>query len=116
MNQEDLKSWKIAGKIAGEAIQFSETIVKENATLLDINNKIEEFIIKKGAKPAFPINLSLNNLAAHYTAIPADLTVLKAGDLLKVDIGVVYEGCVGDTAKSFEIKKNANKDLIKSAE
>ena len=116
MNQEDLKSWKIAGKIAGEAIQFSETIVKENATLLDINNKIEEFIIKKGAKHAFPINLSLNNLAAHYTAIPADLTVLKAGDLLKVDIGVVYEGCVGDTAKSFEIKTKDNKDLIKSSE
>jgi methionyl aminopeptidase len=116
MNQEELKSWKIAGRIAAEAIQLSETLVKENTLLIDINNKIEEFIIKKGAKPAFPVNLSLNNIAAHYTAIPNDLTTLKAGDLLKVDIGVVYEGCVGDTAKSIEIKTKDNKDLIKSSE
>lgn len=116
MNQEELKSWKIAGKIAAEALEFSETIVKENATLLEINNKIEEFIIKKGAKPAFPINLSLNNLAAHYTAIPNDPTILKAGDILKVDIGVVYDSCVGDTAKSIEIKTKDNKDLIKASE
>lgn len=116
MEQDELKSWLLAGKIAAESLKFSETLVKENISLLEINNKMEEFIIKKGANLAFPINLSLNNIAAHYTAIPNDLTILKQGDLLKVDIGVVYDGCVGDTAKSFEIKTKDNKDLIKASE
>lgn len=115
MDAEELKSWKIAGKIAAESLEFAEALIKENSTLLEINNKIEEFIIKKGAKPAFPINLSLNNIAAHYTAIPNDLTILKAGDILKVDIGVVYDGCVGDTAKSFEITTKNNGGLIKAS-
>jgi methionyl aminopeptidase len=51
-----------------------------------------------GAEPAFPVNASLNEIAAHYTAEPGDQTVVKEGDVLKIDIGVHVDGYIADTA------------------
>lgn len=116
MDKKEINDWMTAGKIAAESLNFASTLVKEYALLIDINNKIEEFIIKKGAKLAFPVNLSLNNIAAHYIAFPEDKTQLKSADILKVDIGVEYNGCIGDTARSFEINTATNKKLIQASE
>lgn len=58
------------------------------------------------------MNLSLNHIAAHYTPSYNDETAFKEEDILKIDVGVHVNGCVGDTACSV----GNNKELIKASE
>ncbi|MBI2148791.1 type II methionyl aminopeptidase [Candidatus Woesearchaeota archaeon] len=113
--EEKLELWKKAGKIAGEAREFGKELLKENSNFLEMSKKIEEFIQKKEGKPGFPVQISVNDLAAHYTAFPEDTSTLKKGDLVKLDLGVHIEGFIGDTALTHEVGTNKNQDLIKAS-
>ena len=105
-----------AGKIAAEARDYALTLVKENASLLDAAEKIEEFIIKKNCIPAFPVSLARNEIAAHYTPTPEEKTIFEKGDLVKIDLGTCINGYISDTAITVEIKTNENKELIKASD
>jgi len=111
-----MDNWQKAGKIASETRDYGISLFKEGETYIDIVKKIEEFIEKKGAKTAFPINISKNNLAAHYTPTPNDETKVEAGDLIKLDVGIHVDGAVGDTARTIEIKTNEYTELKKASE
>ncbi len=112
---DNLGDWKKAGRLAGEAREYGATLVKEGASLLDIALKIESHIEKKGGIPGFPVQISLNNIAAHYTPFPDDTAVFKAGDLVKLDLGVHINGCVGDTAVTIEVSTKKYGDLMKAS-
>lgn len=104
-----------AGKIASQAVAFAKSLIKKDMKLLDIANKIEHKILDLKGKPAFPVNLSINEIAAHYTPSWNDETI--ASGLLKVDIGVHINGCTADTAFSLDLENNEeNKKLIEAAE
>lgn len=104
-----------AGKIASQSKEFARTIIKKDTSLLEIAEKIEGKIEELGGKPAFPVNLSINEIAAHYTPTHDDET--KAHGLLKVDIGVHIDGWIADTAFSLDLEDNEeNKKLIKASE
>src|SRR3989344_5756459 len=113
---DELNTWKKAAKIAGEALEFGAGLIKENVLLIDVTKKIEDFILSKNAKAGFPVQISINSIAAHYTSYPGDETRFKVGDLVKLDLGAHIDGYIGDTAKTIEIKTNNNKDLIKASE
>lgn len=103
-----------AGKIAQEVRAYSKTIVKPGTPLLEIAEKIEAKIIELGGKPAFPVNLSINEIAAHSTPTYNDTQTAKG--LLKVDFGVHIEGWVADTAETFNLDNNAlHQKLIDTA-
>jgi len=57
---------------------------------------VEEDGLQSGV--GFPTGVSLNNCAAHYTPNAGDTTVLKQGDVLKVDFGVHVKGRILDSA------------------
>jgi methionyl aminopeptidase len=83
--------------------------------LLEMADKIEGEIINLGGKPGFPVNLSINEIAAHYTPTYDDKTLAEG--LLKIDLGVHINGCIADTAISFDLENSEeNKKLIKSSE
>ncbi|MDI6737615.1 MAG: type II methionyl aminopeptidase [Nanoarchaeota archaeon] len=107
-----MENWIKAGKIAAECLNYGCEMAKPGARLLDIAEKIEAKIKESGAKPAFPVNLSLNELAAHYTPSSNDETILKAEDLLKIDVGVHVEGYIGDCARTV----GDDIELIKASE
>ncbi len=111
----DLETWKKAAKIAGEAREYGKTLIKVDANFLEVSRKIESFIESKGAKPGFPVQLSVNGLAAHYTALPDDQSTFKEGDLVKLDLGAHIDGYIGDTALTIEVKSNNNSELIKAS-
>ena len=103
-----------AGNIAKQVREFAKSIIKPNIKLLDIAEKIESKIIELGGKPAFPVNLSINEIAAHYTPSYNDET--KANGLLKVDIGVQIDGEIADTAFSIDLENSKeNKKLIEAS-
>ena len=107
-----------AGKIASQIRYYTKTIVKKDVPLLEIAEKIESEIVKLGGKPAFPVNLSINDIAAHYTPSHNDETL--AYGLLKVDFGVHIDGFIADTSLSFDLdtgeSSHENKELIKASE
>lgn len=87
-----------AGKIASEVRENVRKKYHVGSTLLEICESIEKEIEQKGGKCAFPVNTSLNEIAAHYTAEPNDSRVVKETDLLKIDLGVQINGYIADTA------------------
>ncbi|MFH1585624.1 MAG: type II methionyl aminopeptidase [archaeon] len=104
-----------AGKIAKQVRDYARSIVKKDVPLLEIANKIEDKIKELGGKPAFPTNLSINDIAAHYTPAYNDET--KAHGLIKVDLGVHVDGWMSDTAFSLDLDNSEeNKKLIEASE
>ncbi len=87
-----------AGKIASEVRENARKKYHVGSTLFEICESIEKEIEQKGGKCAFPVNASLNEIAAHYTAEPNDSIVVKETDLLKIDLGVQINGYIADTA------------------
>lgn len=87
-----------AGKIASEVRENARKKYHVGATLFEICESIEKEIEQKGGKCAFPVNASLNEIAAHYTAEPNDDKVVGDSDLLKIDLGVQINGYIADTA------------------
>jgi methionyl aminopeptidase len=81
----------------------------------DICEKAEELIRKKGAKPAFPCNVSINEIAAHYTSPPGDTTIIPEDSVVKVDIGAHVDGYLTDTAVTVCFNPDSN-DLVATAE
>ncbi len=95
---DNFENYIKAGKIASEVREYARTKDHTGKTLSEICNDVENAIIKKGGEPAFPVNVSLNDIAAHYTAEPNDPTVVKNTDVLKIDVGVHIDGYIADTA------------------
>ena len=104
-----------AGKIAKQVREWIKTQLKKDMPLLEIAEKIENKITELGGKPAFPTNLSINNVAAHYTPSHDDKTL--AHGLLKIDLGVHIDGWIADTAFSADLEDSEeNKKLIQASE
>jgi len=90
-----------AGKIASEVRELARAKDWTNKTLYEICETVESEIKSRGGKCAFPVNASLNEFAAHYTAEPNDPKILSDTDLIKIDLGVQINGFIADTAVSI---------------
>lgn len=113
MNSGILEKYIKAGKIAAEVREESAKIAKVSMPLLELAEKVESLVKEKGAEPAFPVNLSLNSFAAHYTPQHNDETKIKDGDVLKIDVGAHVDGYIADTAVTVDF--GANKELLDAA-
>ncbi|MBI2507874.1 type II methionyl aminopeptidase [Candidatus Woesearchaeota archaeon] len=111
-----LQDYKKAGKIAAEALQFGKKLVKEDALLREVTRKTEDFIYKQGGRLAFPAQISLNNKAAHCYSGSDSEEKFKAGDLVKLDVGVHVNGYIGDNALSINVAEDNDLELIKASE
>ncbi|MEM3386573.1 MAG: type II methionyl aminopeptidase [Nitrososphaerales archaeon] len=87
-----------AGKIASEVKEKIKGSISVGSRLVDIAEMVEQSIIGRGAHPAFPCNICLNSVAAHYTPRPEDDLKIREGDVVKIDFGVHIDGYVVDTA------------------
>ena len=114
--QKKYEHYKKAGEIQYEAKEIALPLTKVGAKVVDICDIIEKFILEKGGGLAFPVNVSINNIAAHYTAQgPSDPTVIQEGDIVKVDIGVQIEGYVADGAFTVAFNEGYGK-LVEASE
>ena len=103
-----------AEKISLSTKKYAESLIKKDMLLIDIAEKIEAKIIELGGKPAFPVNLSIDNIAAHFTPSFDDKNV--AHGLLKIDFGVHVDGWIIDRAFSLDLENNEeNKKLIEAS-
>lgn len=115
LNQNKIKSYRKAGEIAKKVKEYAKEIIKKDMLLLEIADKIESKIIELGGGIAFPVNLSINEIAAHYTPSWDDKSLSKG--LIKIDLGVHINGCIADTAISLDLENlEENKKLIIASE
>lgn len=115
MDDHELACLRKAGSVSREARELGASMVKEGARLVDLANEVEAFIISKGAKPAFPVNIGINDVAAHFSPSTDDRAVFSKGDLVKVDVGAHVNGFVGDTAVTVEVGTKNWQPLIESS-
>ena len=79
--REDVRSREWAGRTALEVCEYAESEIR-----------------RLGARCAFPVNVSINEVAAHYTAEPGDELAIGGSDTVKIDLGAQINGHIADTA------------------
>jgi methionyl aminopeptidase len=103
MDSTELQKWRQAGKLGSETLAYAKSIVKLDMPLLELAEKIEEFVESKKAKFAFPVNLSKDEIAAHFS--PQYGSEEKAEGLLKIDLGVSLDGYISDLSCTVDLTK-----------
>jgi methionyl aminopeptidase len=97
-----IRDWKKAGEISKDARNLAYKLTENGTSILDICEKVENFILKSGAKIAFPLNCSLDEFAAHDSADIDDDRIID-GNVVKLDIGASVNGAIGDTAVTKDL-------------
>lgn len=130
-NEEDRRAVRESGRIAAIALGFAVDLIersgrekRKDLTTLEVSRQVAKVISYYGAGSAphedycFPeaICISINNCIAH--GLPDDLTVLRQGDLVNIDVSVVKEGVYADNAATVifgKPKEEVHVALIKAA-
>jgi methionyl aminopeptidase len=107
MKDEIFDKYHQAGLIAAKILRDGAKEIRIGAPYLDIVESIESRVINEGAALAFPLNLSLNEDAAHDTASSGDTRILAKGDVVKLDLGVQVDGYIADTATTVDLGSNS---------
>jgi methionyl aminopeptidase len=107
MNDDIFEKYRDAGVLAAKILRSSAQEVRIGASYLDLVESIEEQVKEEGAALAFPLNLSLNEDAAHDTASPGDIRVFAKGDVAKLDLGIQIDGYIADTATTIDLGNNS---------
>ncbi len=103
MEDDKLTSYRKAGEIARTVRDCSRPMVTPGVKILDLAEKIESMIKKEGGELAFPTNICINDVTAHYTPKYNDETVLGEKDVVSVDLGVHINGFIADTAYTVDL-------------
>jgi methionyl aminopeptidase len=96
--KDTLECYIKAGKIAAETRKEIRNTIKEGMPIIEVCQKVEETIRRKGGELAFPCNLCINDVAAHYSSPPSDVKTIPKEAVVKVDLGVHVNGYIADTA------------------
>ncbi|MGC8662940.1 MAG: type II methionyl aminopeptidase [Thermoplasmata archaeon] len=116
MDQNEIENYIKAGKIAANAIRLGLSIIREGEKAEKIADEIEYYIMKNNAGLAFPVNLSINDEAAHYSPEIDDDRVFKKNDIVKLDLGAHIEGYIADTAVTLQVGMDEKSALLKASE
>ena len=103
----ELKVMREACRISAEALKLTGNAVEPGVTTAELDRIAEKYILSQGATPNFknyngyPATacISINNEVIH--GIPSKKRVIKAGDIVSIDLGACFEGYHGDNAATF---------------
>ncbi|MFA4878396.1 MAG: type II methionyl aminopeptidase [Methanoregula sp.] len=107
MKDEIFDKYRDAGSIASRILRQGAQEIKVGTSYLEIIESIENRVREEGAGLAFPLNISLNEDAAHDTASYGDTRVFASGDVVKLDLGVQIDGYIADTATTVDLGRNS---------
>jgi methionyl aminopeptidase len=109
------EKYRKAGKIAAEARDYGCKLLKPGVSFLEVANEVESKIIERGGGLAFPVNISIDKNAAHFSPRHDDELILRKGNVVKLDVGVHLDGYIADTAMTVEIEAKNYKNMIKAS-
>lgn len=97
---EPLEALRQAGKIAANVRDVTIVEIKPGMKVEHICDTVNERVQELGGEMAFPCNVDIDHVAAHYCAHFKDKTVIPERSLVKLDVGVHVNGYIADTAKT----------------
>ncbi len=103
MDEDVLQKYIEAGRIAARVREEVSRLVRPGVRLIEICEFVEKRIEELGGKPAFPCNISINDIAAHYTPLIDDESTVPEASVVKVDVGVHVDGYIADTAITISL-------------
>jgi len=106
MNEFNVESYIKAGKAVIAAKNLARKLVTPGASFLKIAERCEDEILKHNCELSFPINISLNEIAAHYSPSLNDVSIVPERGLLKIDVGSHYDGYIADSAFTINIDED----------
>lgn len=117
MEDEVVEKYRKAGRVAREALEHGLELIREDARLLDVAEETEATILRAGCLPGFPVNISIDSQAAHFTPRHNDdrLTFAR-GNLVKLDVGVHVDGYLADNARTVEVGTRNWTSLIEAVD
>jgi methionyl aminopeptidase len=110
----DIEKMRVAGRMAAEVLEMIEPHVVAGATTAELDKLCHDHIVDvQNAIPAclnyrgFPKSIctSVNHVICH--GIPSEKKVLKNGDIINIDVTVIYDGYHGDTSKMYFVGEPA---------
>ena len=101
-----MEKYRESGRIAAKVLREGAQVIRVGASYLDVVESVEARVREEGAGLAFPLNLSLNEDAAHDTASGGDERRFVQGDVAKLDLGVHIDGYIADTATTVDLGAN----------
>src|SRR5215468_9569729 len=118
-SQAELEKMKRSGRIVRQVLQAVSGLVTPGSSTMDLEHAAEKKIYELGAKPAFKgyydypcvLCTSVNNEIIH--GIPSEKRVLKEGDIVSIDCGVVLDGYYGDAAITVPVGGTLQPELKK---
>ncbi len=114
-NDEEKRTLEGVGAMSYKAIQMARGLVKPGVRLVDVAEKVEKFVMDNGFGLAFPLNLSVNSEAAHYTPSVEDERAFSENDIVKIDFGAEKDGLLGDCAVCIDLSGHYS-SLVEGAE
>jgi methionyl aminopeptidase len=102
MNEKYKQDFLRAGALAKEVRAFGKSLITKGASYNDVIAQINGRIISLGAKPAFPPQIALNEVAAHFLPQPNE-DIIFNDEVIKLDIGVCFNGAIGDCAVTVDL-------------
>ncbi|MDH5790612.1 MAG: type II methionyl aminopeptidase [Candidatus Bathyarchaeota archaeon] len=106
-----MKAGGIASRVRKEVVPN----VEARRPVVEICDFVEDRIRSLGGAPAFPCNVDIDRVAAHYTSPVGDVLTIPEGTLVKVDIGVHVDGYIADTATTVCLDPSL-RGLVEAAE
>ncbi|MBU0586704.1 type II methionyl aminopeptidase [Candidatus Micrarchaeota archaeon] len=114
LSEQDKEDFIQSGKISSKIREESKRLIMIGESLLDIAETVEQMIFEEEAKPAFPVNISINEKAAHFTPeTNCDIT-LGETDVVKIDLGVTLNDAPTDTAYTVDLSGN-HEELVNAS-
>lgn len=106
-SEKEIKQMLEACRISAEALKIAGQAVEPGVSTWEIDRIAKKFIESKGAKPTFlgyngfPATacISINDEVIH--GIPDKKRIVKAGDIVSIDLGAFINGFTGDNAATF---------------
>ncbi|MHC1636929.1 MAG: type II methionyl aminopeptidase [Candidatus Nezhaarchaeales archaeon] len=115
LSEEELRCLRKAGKAVSSTLKTIMYKVHEGMPLIELCELAENSIRSMGCKPAFPCNISINSVAAHYTSHVGDTSVIPSKSLVKVDVGAHVNGFIADAAITIALS-DEHEPLVRAAE
>lgn len=122
--EADIAHMRESGKITKDVLDYLGREIKEGMSTKDIDRLAYEFIKSCGATPSFlgyngypaSVCTSIDEMVVH--GIPSDDVIVRNGQIISVDVGVIYNGWQGDAARTFAVGNisEEKKKLIKVTE
>jgi len=113
LNKNELEDWKKACKIAAQALDYGKGLIKKGNDLLDVAKKTDEKIISLGGEIAFPSQISMNQIAAHFCPVKNNNPIFD-NQIIKLDVGAHVNGFIGDNACTVDLS-GENSELVKAS-